>query len=69
MFWLAGLSLGFISLANLAFRGTLGSEPSTGFTILAGSGMLRLRLSLETPEFRRTSSEWSCACVNAMGFN
>jgi hypothetical protein len=46
MFWLAGL----IGSANLAFHGTLGSEPSTGFMILAGSGMLRLRPSFGTPE-------------------
>jgi len=82
MFWLVGLLLGLISLANLACRGTLGSEPSTGFMILTGSGMLRLRPSFETPEasdfadprnvadavveLRRTSSEWPCAFVNAM---
>jgi hypothetical protein len=46
MFWLAGLLLGLISLANLAFRGTLGSEPSTGFMILAGSGMLGMVMRL-----------------------
>jgi hypothetical protein len=36
----AALLLGLISLPNLVFHGTLGSEPSTGFMILAGSGML-----------------------------
>jgi hypothetical protein len=46
MFWLASLLLGLISLANLAFRGTLGSEPSTGFMILAGSGMLGMVMRL-----------------------
>jgi hypothetical protein len=30
MFWLAGLLLGLIGLANLAFRGTFGSELSIG---------------------------------------
>jgi hypothetical protein len=46
MFWLASLLLGLISLANLAFRGTLGSELSAGFMILAGSGMLGMVMRL-----------------------
>jgi hypothetical protein len=46
MFWLASLLLGLMSLANLAFRGTLGSEPSTGFMVLAGSGMLGMVMRL-----------------------
>jgi hypothetical protein len=46
MFWLAGLLLGLISLVNLAFRGAFGSEPSSGFMILAGSGMLGMVMRL-----------------------
>jgi hypothetical protein len=46
MFWLAGLLFGLISLVNLSFRGTLGSEPSAGFMILAGSGMLGMVMRL-----------------------
>jgi hypothetical protein len=46
MFWLAGLLLGLINLASLAFRGALSSEPSTGFMILAGSGMLGMVMRL-----------------------
>jgi hypothetical protein len=46
MFWLASLLFGLISLANLVCRGTLGSEPSTGFMILAGSGMLGMVMRL-----------------------
>jgi hypothetical protein len=45
-FWLASLLLGLIRLANLAFRGTLGSEPSSGFMILPGSGMLGMVMRL-----------------------
>ncbi len=43
---IAGLVLGLISLANLAFHGRLDSKPSTGFMILAGSGMLRMIMRL-----------------------
>jgi hypothetical protein len=46
MFWLASLLFGLISLSNLACRGTLGSGPSTGFMILAGSGMLGMIMRL-----------------------
>lgn len=46
MFWLVSLLFGLISLANLVCRGTLGSGPSTGFMILAGSGMLGMVMRL-----------------------
>jgi hypothetical protein len=45
-FLLAASLFGLISLVNLVFRGTLGSEPSTGFMILAGSGMLGMIMRL-----------------------
>jgi len=46
MFLLAIPLIGLISLANLVFRGTLSSQPSTGFMILAGSGMLGMIMRL-----------------------
>jgi|ERR1700730_4289675 len=42
----AALLLGLISLPDLVFHGSLGSEPSTGFMILAGSGMLGMVIRL-----------------------
>ncbi len=45
-FWLAGLLIGFTSLADLVFHPTLGSEPSTGFMMLGGFGMLGIIMRL-----------------------
>jgi hypothetical protein len=42
----AALLIGLISLPDLICRGRLGSEPSTGFMILAGSGMLGMVIRL-----------------------
>jgi hypothetical protein len=63
MFLLAIPLIGPISLANLVCRGTLGSKPSTGFMILAGSGMLRLRPSFETPEASDFANPWKVADI------
>ena len=45
-FWLAGLLIGLISLADLAFHPTLGAEPSTGPALLGGFGMLGIIMRL-----------------------
>jgi hypothetical protein len=44
--FLGGLLIGLIRLPDLVFHGTLGTEPSTGFMILAGSGMLGMIMRL-----------------------
>jgi hypothetical protein len=55
VFW----SVGLISLANLVFRGKFGYELWIGFMMLAGSGILRLRPSLETPEASDFADPWN----------
>jgi hypothetical protein len=46
MILLAGGLISLISLADLVFRGALGTGPSAGFMILAGSGMLGMVMRL-----------------------
>ena len=45
-FWLAGVLIGLISLADLAFHPTLGADPSRGLALLGGFGMLGMIMRL-----------------------